>query len=150
MAKQISTAALMAFLAIGCSSRPQESVRDDSPKYTQYYLQGEKLFQTHCSNCHQADGTGLGRLYPPLNKSDYMDDQFADVVCLIRNGKSGEIKVNGAIYNQPMPGVATLTDLEVAEIATYIYNTWTHKRGLIEVTAVSPILSECPEAAPYK
>lgn len=79
-----------------------------------------------------------------------MNDHYTDVICLIRNGISGEIKVNGAVYNQPMPGVATLTDLEVAEIATYIYNTWTHKRGLIEVTAVSPILSECPEPAPYK
>ena len=114
-----------------------------SAKFSQYYVQGEKLYIRHCSNCHQLDGSGLGRVYPPLNDSDYMQKNFRDVVCLIRHGKSGELMVNGQRFNQPMPGIPSLTDLEIAEIATYIYNTWGHERGIVEVKDATAILSSC-------
>ena len=116
---------------------------DSSTKLNQYYVQGEKLYSKHCSNCHQSDGSGLGRLYPPLNRSDYMDRNFEDVLCLIRFGKSGELIVNGEQFNQPMPGISTLSDLEIAEIATYIYNSWTHERGIVEVKEANNVLSNC-------
>ena len=109
-------------------------------------MQGEQLYGTHCSNCHQKDGSGLGRIYPPLDTSDYMENNFEAVICLIRHGITGEVIVNGNQFNQAMPGVPTLSDLEVAEIATYIYNTWSHERGLIEVKDASQILRACESA----
>ncbi len=114
-----------------------------STKFRQYYVQGERLYANHCSNCHQSDGSGLGRVYPPLNTSDYMEKHFAEVICLMRHGTRGELIVNGVQFNQPMPGVSSLSDLEVAQIATYIYNNWSHERGLVEVNDVSAILTEC-------
>jgi hypothetical protein len=74
-----------------------------------------------------------------------MEKNFKDVICLIRNGKKGELIVNGKTFNQPMPGIPTLTDLEIAEIATYIYNTWNHQHGIVEVTEVSQLLDSCPD-----
>jgi hypothetical protein len=73
-----------------------------------------------------------------------MKSHFKDVICLIRFGRKGELIVNGKQFNQPMPGLTTLSDLEIAEIATYIYNTWDHNRGLVDVKEVSKILAECP------
>ena len=117
--------------------------KTSSPKFNQYYVQGERLYIKHCSNCHQVDGTGLGRVYPPLHTSDYMQNNFHDVICLIRHGKTGELIVNGQQYNQPMPGLPSLSDLEIAEIATYIYNTWSHERGIVEVKEATAILAAC-------
>jgi cytochrome c551 len=122
-----------------CNSKPSTN----SPKFEQYFIQGEQLYLRHCSNCHQKNGKGLGLIYPPLDTSDYMQDHFEDVLCLMRNGKSGELLVNGKSFNQPMPGVPTLSDLEVAEIATYIYNSWSHKKGIVDVKVASQILSSC-------
>ena len=119
--------------------------KNRSAKFNQYYNQGEQLYLKHCSNCHQKDGSGLGRVYPPLNASDYMENNFETVVCLIRYGKSGEMMVNDKQFNQPMPGVPSLSDLEVAEILTYIYNTWTHEQGIIEVRSASAILAKCQD-----
>jgi hypothetical protein len=51
--------------------------------------------------------------------------------------------VNGKQFNQPMRGISVLSDLEVAEIATYIYNSWTHDRGIVEVKDASKILQGC-------
>jgi cytochrome c551 len=126
-----------------CTTSSRETNHNSSPKFTQYYNQGEQLFINNCSNCHQKNGTGLGRLYPPLHQSDYMKENFTDVICLIRHGKKGELTVNGIAFNQPMPGVPSLTDLEIAEIATYIYNTWEHDRGIVDVKEVSKILQQC-------
>jgi mono/diheme cytochrome c family protein len=114
-----------------------------SPKFQQYYVQGEVLYKKHCSNCHQVNGKGLGRLYPPVDQSDFMDSNFEDVICAIKYGKQGFLKVNGIDYNMTMSGNAGLTELEVAEITTYIYNTWSHKKGLVDVKEVTQILSRC-------
>lgn len=116
-----------------------------SVKFQQYFVAGEALYQKHCANCHQVNGTGLGRVYPPLDKSDFMAKNFEEVVCLVKLGKKGEIWVNGSMYNQEMKGVPELTDLEVASITTYIYNRWSHKRGLVEVTETTAILNACAD-----
>lgn len=115
----------------------------DSVKFQQYYVQGEVLYTKHCSNCHQSTGTGLGLVYPPLAQSDFMKNNFEQVLCLMKYGIEGEITVNGKNYVQPMPGVQSLTDLEIAEIATYIYNSWEHKRGLVDVTEATTVLAKC-------
>ena len=121
-----------------CNSKTGNS----SPKFQQYYNQGEQLYIRHCSNCHQQNGRGLGLLYPPLDTSDYMENNFDEVVCLIRNGKEGPLTVNGKSYNQKMPAIR-LADLEIAEITTYIYNSWKRERGLVDVNLVSEILKSC-------
>ncbi len=114
-------------------------------KFQQYYIQGEQLYKKNCSNCHQKNGKGLGLVYPPLDKSDYLDKNFEDVLCLTKYGKKGELLVNGEIFNKAMPGTPALTDLEVAEIATYIYDTWDRQHGIVEVTEASKILKQCAQ-----
>jgi cytochrome c551 len=128
---------------LACNTKNKSNER--SSKFTQYYNQGEQLYIQNCSNCHQKNGKGLGRLYPPLDSSDYMTNNFNDVICLIEYGKKGSLVVNGIEFNQAMPGVPALTDLEVAEIATYIYNTWTHDRGIVEVKEVTAVQEKCKE-----
>ena len=121
-----------------------QTKRDRENKFTLYYNNGEQLYKTHCANCHQVKGSGLGRLYPPVANSDFMQANFNEVLCLMRYGRSGRIIVNGIEFNKEMPGIPTLSDLEVAEIATYIYNAWTDKKhGIIEVKEASTILSKC-------
>lgn len=132
---------LCCLLLIASCLLPNGCVSD--PKFQQYYVQGKQLYIQNCSNCHQKNGKGLGLLYPPLDESDYMDKNFNEVLCLMKHGKKGELTVNGKIYNKPMPGITTLTDLEIAEIATYIYNTWDRQHGLIDVKQTSTIINDC-------
>jgi len=125
---------------LSCTSKNHKQ----ATKFEQYFVQGKLLYELNCSNCHQKNGSGLGLLYPPINKSDFMDTHFEEVVCLIKNGIEGELVVNGKVYNKPMKGIATLTELEIAEITTYIYNNWDRKRGIVEVREVNSALAGCP------
>lgn len=135
---------LMLFFFGSCFSKKESNnPKISSVKFDQYYLQGEQLYGTHCSNCHQKNGRGLGRVYPPLDTSDFMNDHFEEVICLMDNGRTGALTVNGKNFNKAMPGIPSLTDLEIAEIATYIYNTWSHQRDLVDVKDVQAVLSRC-------
>src|SRR3970040_2304579 len=135
----------LAFLLLACSGKSGGTADGNSAKFRQYFLQGQQLYNNNCSNCHQKEGTGLGLVYPPLDTSDYMDNNMEEVICLIRYGMEEPVLVNGKEYIQPMPGAPTLTDLEIAEIATYIYNNWNRNRGLVEVAEVADILNACSQ-----
>jgi mono/diheme cytochrome c family protein len=86
----------------------------------QYAVNGQKLYRTHCQNCHGAKGEGLGKLYPPLTDQKYLNDNRNKLANIIKHGLSGEIVVNGEKYNQAMPANPTLTDLDIAYILTYV------------------------------
>jgi cytochrome c551 len=137
---QLSIVGVLLVIFSACSNKKGEH---SSVKFEQYYVQGQELYLKHCANCHQPEGTGLGLVFPPLNQSDFMENNFEKVLCIMKYGLQGEVTVNGNTYNQAMPGVPSLTDLEIAEIATYIYNSWEHKRGIVEVSAVSKVISNC-------
>ena len=111
-------------------------------KLEQYYSEGYQLYTTHCANCHQAEGTGLVSLYPPIQGSSYLLRK-ADLVCIIKNGLAGEIQVNGKTYNRPMPANPKLPDLEIAEIVTYVNNNWGKDTTYTPTDSVTAMLIRC-------
>lgn len=116
----------------------------DELKTEQYYSEGYQLYTTQCANCHQADGRGLADLYPPLQESAYLSRQN-ELICVIKNGLSGEIKVGGKTYNRPMPANPKLTDIEIAEIVTYMTNTWGNEITYTPIDSVTAALTRCEE-----
>ncbi|MES2516609.1 MAG: cytochrome c [Bacteroidota bacterium] len=112
-------------------------------KQKQYYVDGQVLYKTHCSNCHQENGQGLAGLYPPIAGSDFLAKNKELVLCSMRNGLKDTIVVNGKSYHQPMPANTQLQALDVAEIATYIYNEWGNEKTITEVKNVQKVLEDC-------
>ena len=119
--------------------------RNKDPKLAQYLVQGERLYGEHCSNCHQKDGKGFGLLYPPLAGTDFLKGNKEKVICIIRNGMSGPMTVNGQVYDQAMPANEKLTDLEIAEIVTYIYNEWEGEEVVTDGNEVRRVTERCGE-----
>lgn len=111
----------------------------------QYLGEGKRLYHLHCANCHQTDGSGLARLYPPLKDSDYLTSNKNESICGMRYGQKGEIIVNGMSFDQEMPGIINLTDLEIAEIATYVYTEFTDTVQIITLNEVRIIMDLCTQ-----
>jgi cytochrome c551 len=130
----------LGLLFSGCSGGSLK----ESVKLNQYIVEGMQLYRQHCANCHQVEGTGLARLIPPLNQSDYLQNMDqAELACQIRYGLSKEIVVNEISYNQVMPGIPKLRPLEIAEIVTYVKNTWSLDGGLYGVKQAEKDLVKC-------
>ena len=72
-----------------------------------YSKLGEKIYQTNCTNCHQANLNGDGNRYPSIVKSNYLNDQ-SSFRNLVSNGKGN------------MPAFKNITDQEIKELQTYI------------------------------
>ena len=84
---------------------------------------GKDKFMATCSACHQANGQGIEGAFPPLANSDYLNADVNRAIDIVLHGKTGEITVNGKKYNSVMTAQA-LTDEEVANVLTYVYNSW--------------------------
>jgi mono/diheme cytochrome c family protein len=90
---------------------------------------GEKLYSAHCAACHQATGKGLAGAFPPLAASSYLADGPAAAIDAVLNGLSGPITVNGNDYNAVMPSLSYLSDSDVADVITFVMNTWGNPGG---------------------
>lgn len=84
---------------------------------------GKQIFGTTCFACHQSEGQGIPGTFPPLAKSDFLNANPKRAINTILHGLSGEIMVNGKKFNSVMPS-QNLSDDEIANVLTYIYNSW--------------------------
>jgi len=99
---------------------------------------GEKLFSAHCAACHQANGQGLAGAFPPLAGSDYLADGGPAVaVSAVLNGITGPITVNGKEYNSVMPNLSYLSDSDVADVVTFVFNSWGNPGGEVNSAEVA-------------
>src|SRR6185436_10778889 len=85
---------------------------------------GEGLFAGTCSTCHQPDGKGLPGVFPPLARSDYLAKEPTKGAGIVLHGLTGKVMVNGQEYNSVMPPMSQLNDDAIANILTYVHNSW--------------------------
>lgn len=142
---------LMAFSLLVFSCAPKSSSEENTlaqigdPEVMKFAIAGKTLYENYCGNCHQSDGKGLGKLIPPLRDADYFKASIHRTVWIMRHGQNGEITVNGEKYNQAMPANPSLKPLEIAQIATYVYNIWGMEEGVITSSDVEDYLKTKPE-----
>lgn len=86
---------------------------------------GEKLYKAACIACHEADGSGAPRIYPPLPGNANL--QSADPSSALRIILDGveTITTPRAPNKGSMPAYAgKMSDQEIADVTTYIRNSW--------------------------
>jgi len=105
---------------------------------------GSLLYKEYCANCHMKNGQGLGRLYPPLAGSDYMESHWDEIVCIIRNGMEGSIVVNGLEYNKKMDPVEDLSDIQVKNLVNYIGRSWGNDFPACSLKDIKKAARTCP------
>lgn len=108
------------------------------PSNAQNKENGAKVYKEYCQTCHQKDGKGMPKVFPPIYKSDYIENNSKET--LIREvvfGKSGKVTVNGKSYNgvmAPMP--KKYTNEDISDVMTYIFNMFGNKKGKVSVKDV--------------
>lgn len=117
---------------------------EQSVETRQYATNGQKLYTTHCQNCHGAKGEGLGRLYPPLTDTAFLNEHRNQLACIVKNGMSGPVEIAGISYNGTMPGVAELTSIEIAYLLTYVTTFFGNSKTHFTQQEVENYLSSCP------
>jgi mono/diheme cytochrome c family protein len=99
---------------------------------------GKALYMELCITCHMADGKGTPGVIPPLAGSTYFAKSPAKAIYSQKYGLSIPIEVNGTKYTTPMP-VPNISDEEIADITTYIMNSWGNKGKLVTLKDVQKV-----------
>lgn len=102
---------------------------------------GRRIYAQTCFACHQAEGQGLPGVFPPLAKSDFLMADKARAIRGVIKGQTGEMIVNGQKYNGVMPPVM-LNDEQVAQVVTYVMNSWGNTGDVVTVEEVQKIHAE--------
>jgi mono/diheme cytochrome c family protein len=111
----------------------------------QQYPQGQRIYEAYCANCHMADGSGLGRVIPPLAGADYLSLQRQNVPCVIRYGSKGGLVVNGIAYKEPMPSARNLNEVELSNLINYINTAWNNDLPETSPVEVKAALEQCAD-----
>lgn len=100
---------------------------------------GEKAYLANCAACHQPNGMGLPKAFPPLAGADYLMADKARSISVVINGLQGPITVNGEDYNSLMPPMSQLDNQTVADILTYVRNSWGNEGAPVIAAEVAAI-----------
>jgi nitrite reductase (NO-forming) len=99
---------------------------------------GKEVYAGLCVACHLSEGQGIGSVFPPLAKSDYLMDDLDRSIKQLIAGSTGEIVVNGTKYNGTMPATG-LDDKDIANVLNYIRNSWDNKGDIIKISQVKKV-----------
>jgi mono/diheme cytochrome c family protein len=100
---------------------PNEECAEETPITNTEEQTGKQLYQAHCQNCHQADGTGIIRIYPPLTNSEWVQANPKVLAHIVLRGLSGKIYVGGERYASYMSAYGKdLSDKELQTLIHYI------------------------------
>ncbi|MEK2646654.1 copper-containing nitrite reductase [Bdellovibrio sp. BCCA] len=121
-----------------------QEVGDGAPKLIpaktieESIVRGKRIFESSCFACHQANGQGVPGAFPPLAKSDFLNNNKDKAISAVVHGLEGKITVNGKEYNSIMPA-QVLSDEEAANVLNYVYSAWGNSKKKVTPEEVKAI-----------
>lgn len=100
---------------------------------------GKAVYEKWCMACHQKDGGGVQRLNPPLRKTSYVLGDKARLTRIILKGMNEAIEIDGEEYTNAMAPFAHLNDQQIADLLTFVRNSFGNKASAITTAEVKSI-----------
>lgn len=100
---------------------------------------GKIIYEKTCLVCHQSKGEGVFRMNPPLIKTPWVLGEKTRLISIVLKGLDEEIEVGGEVYFNPMPAQAELTDQEIADVLTFVRNSFGNKASAVNAAEVKAV-----------
>ncbi len=114
------------------ASQPKGGGEDGPVDLASLQEAGKKVYDRVCVACHQPDAKGLPGSFPPLAGAGDFYGTPENMARIIVHGLSGEIEVAGQKFNGVMPPQGgTLSDYEIAAVATYVRTNFGNDDGMV-------------------
>lgn len=126
--KKISIVLLIAVTAFAFSTQ--------QPDLKASVQRGKKVYENYCLSCHQPDGKGMPGMNPPLTKTKQVLGNKTQLINIILIGLDEEMLINGVTYLNPMPSQPHLKDQEIADVLTYVRNSFGNKASIVTTAEV--------------
>jgi mono/diheme cytochrome c family protein len=101
---------------------------------------GKAIYLSRCLACHQVDGGGVPHLNAPLDgASAVIAADKAKLIRIVLKGYSDRVEIDGEYYSNNMAAHADLKDQQVADVLTYIRNSWGNKASAVTAAEVKAV-----------
>lgn len=103
---------------------PHEDLTTEALKSGDFTGKGAMSYVAHCSACHRLDGFGAPAIYPALkgNSMIFAEDPSSLIQITLAGGRMAETRHEAMTFT--MPAFDHLKNDELAEIMTFIRNSW--------------------------
>ncbi len=106
----------------------------------QNLVNGKKIYETRCLVCHQADGGGVPHMNAPLDGStNVVGNNIARLVKIIKEGYNERVALDGEMYSNAMTPNPDLKPADIADVLSYIRNSWSNKSSKITAAQVMQV-----------
>ncbi len=99
---------------------------------------GKLIYGQNCISCHQVDGYGVQNMNPPLIKTSYVLGDKTRLINILLNGLSHQ-EIDGETYQNVMPSHDFLTDQQIADVLTYVRNSFGNKASAVKLAEVKTL-----------
>ncbi|MGC1241635.1 MAG: cytochrome c [Chryseosolibacter sp.] len=124
---------IMTVMVMGITS---DLPAQDSHDVEASFARGKMIYEQHCLACHQADGSGVPNLAPPLIKGVFVNGDTQRLVNIVLDGLEG-VEIKGEYYANPMPAFDYLSDEEIADVLTYVRTGFSNTAGALTKEVVA-------------
>ena len=99
---------------------------------------GQLIYEQNCLTCHQANGSGVPNLNPPLRGTDWVLGDKNRLINVLLKGLQGQ-EIEGDMYDNAMPAHDFLDDSQIADVLTYIRNNFGNKASAVTADEVKAV-----------
>lgn len=118
----------IAFLAVSAQQPAQTSKQ-----------RGAALYKQYCLTCHQADGSGVPKLNPPLIKTSWVTGEKPKLIKWVLQGSVEKVDIDGEYYTNNMPAQNYLTDQQISDVLTFVRSSFGNKASAITPAEVKTV-----------
>jgi mono/diheme cytochrome c family protein len=97
---------------------------------------GKLVYTQNCLSCHQDNGGGVPTMNPPLIKTTYVLGDKTKLIGIVLKGFNDDVDINGSTYSNSMPPHDYLKDQEIADVLTYVRNSFSNKASAVTLAEV--------------
>ena len=101
---------------------------------------GRIVYLKQCLSCHQVDGGGVPHLNAPLDGATaVVGKDKAKIINIVLKGMADRVEIDGEYYSNSMASHKDLTNQQIADVLTYIRNSWNNKASAVTAAEVKVV-----------
>lgn len=100
---------------------------------------GKAVYSQFCLTCHQADGSGVPNMNPPLTGTKWVLGSKTVLIQQVLKGSQGKVEIDGDFFHNSMPPQPHLTDQQIADVLSYVRNSFGNKASIVTPAEVKVV-----------
>jgi len=127
---------------LGMALKPPAAVVSAVPYQSAFQAsmaRGKQVYLQVCLACHMATAVGVEGMNPSLIRTKFVLGDKPTLVKIVLNGMKGNVDIDGDTYHGVMAPHSDLTDQQIADVLTYVRNSFGNKASAVTPAQVKAI-----------